>query len=173
MKKLNFLLALLLIIGIGCKADKKKIEEVPPMTEQTIERFTIEEREDGKRTLFLEAESAIIDDKNKSAFLRLPRVKFYKDGEYVSILITDNAKINLETYDVICYGKCTVDTANDEKLETTDLRYDAKRKVIYSKNAVKMTREDAIVHGQGFEADTELEKVVIKKQRVIINNKTN
>jgi len=172
-KKLWFLFFALFVMASGCGQNKKTIEEVPPMSEQTIERFTIEERESGKRVLFLEAESAVINDQNKTAYLHLPRVKFYRGGNYVSTLVTENARINLDTYDVICYGKCTIDGANGEHLETTDMRYDAKRKVVYSNNPVKMTRPDTTVYGTGFEADTELEKIVVKKQKIIINNKPN
>ncbi|MCL2144931.1 MAG: LPS export ABC transporter periplasmic protein LptC [Endomicrobia bacterium] len=158
--------ALLSVSAFGCKAEKTVIEEMPPMPEQVVEKFTITETESGKLKMVLESESAVINDEKKNAVLKLPRVKFYKDGEYVSTLVTESATINLDTYDVDCHGKCTVDTANNEHLQTTDLRYNAKKDTVFSENDVKLTRQDEIVYGKGFEADTKLEKIIIKKQRV-------
>lgn len=156
---------------LGCEQEKMVIEETPPIAEQAVEKFTITETEEGKLKMVLESESAVINEEKKRAVLKLPRVKFYKDGEYVSTLITESATINLDTYDVFGHGKCTVDTANNEHLQTTDLQYNAKKDIVFSKNDVKLTRQDEIVYGKGFEADTKLEKIIIKKQRVELINK--
>lgn len=153
----------------GCKSEKKVVEETPPMSDQTIEKFTITETEEGKLKMVLEAESAVINENTKMAFLRLPRVKFYHEGQYSSTLITESADINLETYDIAGHGKCTVDTAGNEHLQTTDLKYDAAKKIVYSNNDVTLTRDGDTVYGKGFEADTKLDKVIIKKQKIIIN----
>ena len=153
----------------GCKAEKTVIEETPPMAEQAVEKFTITETEAGKLKMILESESAVINDEKKTAVLRLPRVKFYKDGDYVSTLVTESATINLNTYDVAGHGKCTVDTVKNEHLQTTDLQYDAKKEIVFSKNDVKLTRQDETIYGKGFESDTKLEKIIIKKQRVELN----
>ena len=153
----------------SCKTEKSVIEETPPMAEQAIEKFTITETEKGKLKMILESESAIINEEKQVAHLKLPRVKFYKEGEYVSTLITESADIHLETYDIYGHGKCTVDTANNEHLQTTDLRYDAKKETVYSKNDVKMIRQGETVFGKGFEADTKLEKIIIKNQKVILD----
>jgi len=153
----------------SCKTEKTVIEETPPMSEQAVEKFTITETEYGKLKMVLESEAALINEDKKRAYLKLPRVKFYKDGNYVSTLVTESAEINLETYDVSGKGKCTVDTANNEHLQTTDLQYNAKKDIVYSKNNVKMTRNGETIYGKGFEADTKLEKIVIKKQKVILD----
>lgn len=155
----------------GCEQEKTVIEETPPMAEQAVEKFTITETEEGKLKMVLESESAVINEEKKVATLKLPRVKFYKNGEYVSTLITESATINLETYDVSGHGKCTVDTADNEHLQTTDLQYNAKKDIVFSKNDVKLTRQDEIVYGKGFEADTKLERIIIRKQRVELINK--
>ncbi|MDR1195003.1 MAG: LPS export ABC transporter periplasmic protein LptC [Endomicrobium sp.] len=169
--KFHIIIFFALIFCLGCKQEKTVIEETPPMAEQAVEQFTITETEEGKLKMVLESESAIIDETKKEAVLKLPRVKFYKEGEYVSTLVTESATINLETYDVFGHGKCTVDTANNEHLQTTDLQYNAKKNIVFSKNNVKLTRQDEIVYGKGFEADTDLEKIIIKKQRVELNKK--
>lgn len=164
------LIVFMVFFLFGCKAERTIIEEMPPMAEQAVEKFTITETEFGKLKMVLESESAIIDEEKKVANLRLPILKFYQDGNYVSTLVTESADIDLETYDIKGNGKCTVDTVNNEYLQTTDLRYNAAKGLVFSNNNVKITRPQETVYGSGFEADTKLEKIIIKKQRVILEN---
>jgi len=162
-------IALVSVLIAGCKAEKTVIEEMPPMEEQAVEKFTITETEAGKLKMILESESAVINEEKKRAHLKLPRVKFYQDGQYSSTLVSESADINLETYDISGHGKCTVDTVNNERLETTNLQYNAKENKVYSKNDVIIKRQNETVFGKSFEADTKLDKIVIKNQKVILS----
>jgi LPS export ABC transporter protein LptC len=165
-------LSLLLIFSFGlcsCVEEENVIEETPPTTEQTIEKFVITETKDGNIKTILEAESAIIDEDNKIATLTLPKVKFYDDGKYKSILIAESGEINMETNNVKALGKCTVETVNNEYLQTRDVSYDAKKQKIYSDSDIKITKDNDVIYGKGFESDTDLNNIVIKKQRIIID----
>jgi LPS export ABC transporter protein LptC len=153
----------------GCKTDKVVIEEIPPMTERTIEKFSIAQIEEGKLKMMLEAESADIDEDENTANLELPEVKFYDKGKYSSTLVAERAIIDLRTYDVRGIGKCVIHTVNDEHLETTDLMYNAKKSWLYSDTDVEVKRPGQTIYGKGFNADTKLQKVTIKKQRMVIN----
>jgi LPS export ABC transporter protein LptC len=153
----------------GCKSEKVVIEEMPPMSECTIEEFTITQTEDGKLKMTIEAESAIIDEEGNVVHLKLPIVKFYDKGNYVSMLIIESADINLKTYDVKGIGKCVIDTANNEHLQTTDLMYNAKKNLIYSDNNVKIKKPGQTIYGTRFDADTKLETVTIKNQRTVLD----
>ncbi len=153
----------------SCIEEENSIEETPPTTEQTIEKFVITETKDGQIKTILEAESAIIDEDNKTAKLKLPKVKFYEDGKFQSILIAEEGQINMETNDVKAFGKCTVETVNNEYLQTRDVSYDAKKQLIYSDSDIKITKDKDVMYGKGFESDTDLKNIVIKKQRIIID----
>ena len=153
----------------SCIEEDNSIEETPPTTEQTIEKFVITETKDGKIKTILEAEAAIINEDNKIATLTLPKVKFYEDGKYKSILISESGEINMETNNVKAFGKCTVETVNNEYLQTRDVSYDAKKQIIYSDSDIKITRGNDVIYGKGFESDTDLKNIVIKKQRIIID----
>ena len=173
LNKSKFLfLSLSLILSFtlcSCIEEENTIEETPPTTEQTIEKFVITETKDGKIKTILEAESAIIDEDNKIATLTLPKVKFYDNGKYKSILIAESGEINMETNNVKAFGKCTVETVNNEYLQTRDVSYDAKKQLIYSDNDIKITKDNDVIYGKGFESDTDLQNIVIKKQRIIID----
>lgn len=172
MKKNIFFLIFLLVsicFTSSCKEEETIIEETPPTTEQTIEKFIVTETQDGKIKTILEAESAIIDDNEKKAYLTLPRIKFYEDGKYTSILVAESGEINLETNDVKALGKCTVDTVKNEYLQTRDISYDAAKKLIYSNSDIKITRDKEVIYGSGFRSDINLNNITVKKQRVIID----
>jgi len=153
-----------------CSEDESNIvEETPPTTEQTIEKFVITETKEGKINTILEAESAVIDENNKTVHLMLPQVKFYQDGKFTSVLISETGEVNLENNNIKALGKCTLDTANNEHMQTRDVFYDASTKIISSDNDIKITRKSEIIYGKGFKSDVDLNKIAIKKQRVIID----
>jgi len=154
----------------SCLEEDAAIEETPPTTEQTIENFVITETQGGKIKTILEAESAIIDDEQKKAYLTLPKVKFYENGKYTSILISESGEIDLNTNNIKALGKCTVDTVRNEYLQTRDVSYDSKKKIISSDSDIKITRGEDVVYGRGFESDTDLNNIIIKKQRAIIDS---
>lgn len=153
----------------SCVEEENTIEETPPTTEQTIEKFVITETKDGNIKTILEAESAVIDEDKKIAKLSLPKVKFYEDGKYRSILIAESGEINMENNSVKAFGKCTVETVDNEYLQTRDVSYDATKQLIYSDSDIKITKGNDVVYGKGFESDTDLKNIVIKKQRIIID----
>jgi LPS export ABC transporter protein LptC len=164
-----FVVCLLFFTVLGCRGKKAVIEETPPMTEQTIEKFTITETELGKLKMILESDLAIVDEVANIAVLKFPRIKFYDKGQYSSSLISESVRINLETYDIVGTGKCVVNTVKNESLQTTNLQYDAKRKKIFSNEAVEITRGSEIIYGDSFEADPDLENIIIKRQRGVFN----
>ena len=142
--------------------EENVIEETPPTTEQTIEKFVITETKDGNIKTILEAESAIIDEDNKIAKLTLPKVKFYEDGKYKSILIAESGEVNMETNSVKALGKCTVETVDNEYLQTRDVSYDATKQLIYSDSDIKITKGKDVIYGKGFQSDTDLENTKTK-----------
>lgn len=159
---------LLSLGGVGaCKNNKvRKTEQVPQIPEQAIEKFTVTETEGGKPHWVLDATSARILEKEKRALLQAPHIKFFQNGKYVSNLTADHGRINTENYDIWGDGKCVLDTAKGEHLETTNLYYKSDIKKIMTREKVKLVRPNEIIYGQGLEATPDLESITIKKQRV-------
>jgi LPS export ABC transporter protein LptC len=148
---------------------KTAVEETPPISEQTIEEFTITETHGGKLGMILKAESAIVNESESIVHLKLPIIKFYDKGSYILTFVAESADINMDTYDIKGNGKCTVNNANNEYLQTENLIYNAKKELIYSYNNVKITRPNETVYGTSFKSDTKLDKVIIKNQRILID----
>jgi LPS export ABC transporter protein LptC len=152
-----------------CSTKKTTVEETLPTSEQTIEEFTITETHGGKLGMILKAKSGIVNESENIAHLKLPIIKFYDKGSYVSTFVAESADINMDTYDIKGNGKCTVNSANNEYLQTENLIYNAKKELIYSDNNVKITRPSETMHGTSFESDTKLDKIIIKNQRILID----
>ncbi len=136
---------------------------------QTIEKFVITETKDGNIKTILESDFAEINEDKKTARLTEPKVKFYEDGKYHSLLIADTGEVDMETNNIKASGKCVIDTVNGEHLETSDVTYDANKKIISSDSNIKITRQDGVIYGKGFQSDTDLKNIVIKNERIIID----
>jgi LPS export ABC transporter protein LptC len=152
-----------------CKAVKIVDECDSSGFEQIVEKLTVTQIDEGKLKMILEAESANVNENENIVSLKFPKIKFYDKGNYISTVCAESADINIKTYNVKSRGKCTLDTVNNEHLETTDLIYDAKKKLVYSSSKVKIIRRGETVYGESFESDVKLDKVVIRKQRIILD----
>jgi LPS export ABC transporter protein LptC len=151
------------------RTKKTAVEETPFLSEQTIQEFTIIETNEGKLGMVLKAKSAVVSESENIAHLKLPIIKFYDKGSYISTFAAESADINMDTYDIKGNGKCTVSSANNEYLQTENLVYDAGEGLIYSNNNVKITRPSETVYGTSFKSDTKLNKIIIKNQRILID----
>lgn len=149
--------------GVSLKDKSGDVRDIP---EQAIEKFTVSETEAGKPKWVLEAASAQIVDKQKRALLQSPVIKFYENGVYVSTLVSERGRINMENYDIVGEGKCTLDTVKGERLETSNLSYQSAAKLITTPEKVKLIRPSEIVYGTGMEATPDLSTIKIRKQRV-------
>ncbi|MDR1400766.1 MAG: LPS export ABC transporter periplasmic protein LptC [Endomicrobium sp.] len=152
----------------SCKSEGVIVEETPSSYDQKVEKFTATRVHRGKINMTLECESAVIDSKN-IANLGHAVMKFYDGGNCVLNLISEGVRVNMETCDVECIGKCVINTTNNENLQTANLIYNAKNKLIYSNNDIKFTKPNETVYGTGFESDIMLSNIVIKNQRIIID----
>ncbi len=149
------------------ESDESAVAKVK--NEQTIEKFVITETKDGKIKTILESDFAVINDDDKIAVLNEPRVKFYEDGKYKSLLVADKGEVDMDTNNIRAIGNCIVDTVDGEHLETTDVTYDANTKMIFSDSDIKITKDNDVIYGRGFESDTDLQNIVIKNERIIID----
>ncbi|MDR3111726.1 MAG: LPS export ABC transporter periplasmic protein LptC [Elusimicrobiota bacterium] len=138
---------------------------------QRIEQFVLTETKDGKLKTILAADYAEIDEKNNTTHLRNPEIKFYSDGKYTSTLTSESADVNLTSYDVSGNGKCSIEGCDGERLDTTDLKYDAEKDLFYSDNPVKIKKGGKTLYGQSFKSDTKLSKITIEKQVIEIEEK--
>jgi LPS export ABC transporter protein LptC len=138
-------------------------------TVQTIENFVITETQNGKIKTVLNSNIAVIKESEQVAFLTEPVVKFYDNGKYSATLTAKTGQISLDTNNVKALGECKVVTANGEVLETKDVDYDHMKEKVSSDSDIKITKGKDVIYGKGFESDTNLNNIIIKNQRIILD----
>ncbi|MCX5782482.1 MAG: LPS export ABC transporter periplasmic protein LptC [Elusimicrobia bacterium] len=164
MKNIYSFIFLTTLIFIGCNNNNIPIKEVTQVPDQAIENFTVTETVSGKRHWVMEAPSAKIFEEQKKAILISPAIKFYKKGEYLSTLTAEKGSIDMNTYDITGEGKCFLNTAKGENLETTNLKYLSQAQKIVTDEKVKIVQKGNTVYGKGLEATPDLSTITIKNQ---------
>jgi LPS export ABC transporter protein LptC len=87
-------------------------------------------------------------------------VESYLTAKYA--IYYDKKKLWDARYNVVAMNK------KGEILNTEQLFWDEQKKLIYSNDMVKITSAEGTIFGEGFEADEQLENIVVKKSSGII-----
>ena len=87
-------------------------------------------------------------------------IDFYNDqGEHISILYADSARINERTNDLNANGNVYVVSDSGYTLTTRQITWDQSYKMIVSEDSVMFTTSYGdTLHGVGFESDSDLEE---------------
>ncbi|MDR1260091.1 MAG: LPS export ABC transporter periplasmic protein LptC [Endomicrobium sp.] len=153
---------------LGCTTNNI-IEMSVIKTENFIEEFIATEMYNGKSKMIMKAKSAITDYKNRLVYIKLPEIKFYDiNGEYILTFTAEDVYVYMDTHNIKAVGKCIIDTKRNEHLYTSDLMYNAEKKLIYSDNNVKITRCGETVYGTSFKTDQEFDRIIVKNYKVVI-----
>jgi len=155
---------IILIVFGGCEARKMPIREVSEIPDQAIEKFTITETKDGKTHWVIDSPTAKIYEDQKKALLTAPVIRFFENGKYASTITAEKGSVDMNTYDIIGNGKCTVTTVKGESLETSNLRYLSQAQKIVTDENVILVKKGSIVHGKGMEAAPDLSTITIRNQ---------
>ncbi|MDR1052284.1 MAG: LPS export ABC transporter periplasmic protein LptC [Endomicrobium sp.] len=100
---------------------------------------------------------------NNIANLKHLKIFFYdKNGKYIATVFANSARVDIVTCNIFCNDKCIIITAKKERFDTINLIYNAKNKMFYSNNVVKVTEKNNSISGIGFESDYRFNKVLIK-----------
>lgn len=141
------------------------------LPDQVISNFTIVETKEGKLRWELDAQRAEIY-KRENIIYNL-KIKFYNDQEeIISTLSADEGRIDSPgdaIKDIFVKGNVVV-VSEEEKmtLTTESLKWDSNLGKITTEDFVRQETEDAVITGYGLEADSELSKVVLKRDVKVI-----
>ena len=158
----------------SCSGNKSAAESggsnVPAQmdSQQTIESMSVTETKGGRANWTLEASKARVLESDKRIFLDEPRVKFFSQGKYASTLRASSGTVSTENYDIWAQGDCYLETVKGEKLFAKNLRYRSDIQKIVTDDPIRLERDKQVITGLGMEATPDLEKIVIKKQRVVV-----
>lgn len=97
-------------------------------------------------------------------------VRFYSDGVRVESELTSNYAISYQNSDIMeAKENVIVVNKKGETLNSEHLIWDKKEEKIYTEEFVKITTEDEVIFGHGFESNQDFSKYRIKKIKGTIN----
>jgi LPS export ABC transporter protein LptC len=139
-------------------------EQVPSLT---AKKFEILYTENGNPRILVEAPETEYFQHAEEPYYEFPKgitVFNYDDSLKIESTITANYAIFYEKkelwiarYDVVAQNRI------GQILNTEQLYWDQKSKKIYSEDMVKITSEDDIIFGEGFDSDENFDNWVIRK----------
>lgn len=108
-------------------------------------------------------------------YVEMPKgvtIHFYDSLQHVNSYMKSNYAINYDSKEIM-EARNNVEVLNDagEKLNTELLIWDQKKRIIYSDKFVKITTEDEVLYGDGFESDETFDKWRIKKPKGVFTLK--
>jgi len=173
----NGKIAFLILITILLLSCENKIDVIPKSDIQSLPSLTVRNFktvfiDSGKRQLVLS--SSLMEQYDNAGFpyseFRLGIKVLFYDGhkEPVASVIAKFAKYTETNKIWELRDSVVVINEMNETLETELLNWSQEKDLIYTDRYVKITSEDQVIHGIGFESDSRLKKYKIKKVQATI-----
>ncbi len=169
----NFIVifVLLVILLQSCKPDLKVIEDITRVDDSPAEStFNIEIIYSSGGGIRMIMTSPRMDRyETEKPYLEMPEgleVLFYDSLMNVTSSMTARYAISYGDNELVeARNDVVVINELNERLNTEHLVWDQKKEIIFSDNFVKITREEEVLYGDGFESDERFNQWVIKKPR--------
>jgi len=157
--------AIALLAVAGCRRQPPpSLPAQPPA--QVLDNFQLQEMENGRKSMTLDAVQGRLYDSDHHADLDSPFVTFYKNGAISSTMKAPVGRVDMETHAIEAWNGVTVVTSDSATLTTERLSYDPKKKKIFSNTHVHLERPNSVTDGESLVADPGLTSVIISHQRV-------
>jgi len=169
---INIAIPLGLAMFISCQPDLKTIENITKVAElpvETAENVKIIYSVDAKIQMIMEAPLMVRFDHERQ-YMELPKgllMTFYDASMNVTSRISANYAIRYLDKEVIEARNDVIveNVENNERLNTEHLIWDRTKGLIYTEKFVKITTQEEVLYGNGFESDEQFDSWVIKNPR--------
>jgi LPS export ABC transporter protein LptC len=159
-----------LLLSCGCGGEKKikpslpansKVEDIP---NYVIEGFRLMSTDKGRKEWEIEGKNAQVFEMKKKIYVQNFNMKtFEKNGAYATTT-GKRAVIQTDTNFMEVSENVRYTASNGMVLKTEKLFWDNAQKKIYSDEQVIIIKGQSVLKGIGFESDSSMENMVIKKQ---------
>lgn len=161
MKKLKAILYLtIMALFVSCESDMQRVKTITSVSglpTQSAKNIEIIHTDSAKITMIVKAKKLNKYDNVEKPYTEFPegiKVDFYDEFEEINGQLTANYAIRDDEtaiweakYDVVAVG-------SEGKVLNTELLYwDEEKEIIYTDEFVKVTDEESIIYGTGFESD--------------------
>ena len=160
-----------IILLQSCQPDLRVIEDITRVDESPVEStFNIEIIYSSEGIVRMIMTSPRMDRyETEKPYLEMPEgleVLFYDSLMNVTSSMTAKYAINYGENELVeARNDVVVINELNERLNTEHLVWDQKKEIIFSDKFVKITREEEVLYGDGFESDERFNQWVIKKPR--------
>jgi LPS export ABC transporter protein LptC len=169
--------AMMTLIGFGCKKDLKDPDKEQKYTGPTMENHDVITLYSDSARLLIKLQAPIQQEfeNGEGVFPEGLYVEFYEkeqEGQVTSTLRANYGKQNRNKNLYEARGNVVVDNlAKQEKLETEELFWDRRKARIYTEKFVKITTPEEVIMGQGLQANQDFSNYKIKKVTGVFNLK--
>lgn len=166
---------LLLIINFSCNAEIEKAKNLTDNKNYPIEKsknVDIIYSETAKIQVRIKAKEMkrFIKPENYIEFPEGIKLEFYNDsGNLEATLNANYAKYIQDKNIMKAENNVVLSNLKGEKLESEELIWDQNKHKIFSNSFVKITTQEEIIMGNGFESNEDFSKYKIKKIKGVIN----
>lgn len=157
MKKFELFILLLVFLFIGCNNKSnviKKVNTKDVELKPTINGFSLLKIKNGKISWKIEAQEAVIDDKEKIIKIKNGNLKIYNTNNQkinIANIKFASAEYDTNTENIMFLGKNIINTVENEKIIAYDINYIYKDNKIYSEKEIEINKDGNIIKGIGFE----------------------
>ena len=162
--------ALLLLAALGACSGKEQGVAAPGVS--LVKNFSVAESDAVSSHWRLDAESAVLLDKEGLMRFIAPRIKFY-DGDSISSEITSKFGImRTKVKAAELTGNVEVNSRKDGmRLKTTKLFYSSARGKIWTEEPVTIYKDRTVIKGRGFTANPDMSEIEIEHQETRMRGK--
>lgn len=155
MVKKSFKILLVLLMILGCKDKTLKIgenkEEATSDVSPTITDFSITKVKNNQKLWEIKAKTAVLKDNMKAIDVEEGKVRLFDKNSFVANVVFKKARFFNETNDIDFFGKTIINTVENEKIITYDIKYIYSQNKIFSDKEIEIYKDGNIVKGIGFE----------------------
>ncbi len=164
--KQTYLLILCSLFLLDCKEEANmSIPTRQPVPHEVLEELVLKEMHKGATIWVLNAGRAVNYEEEKIIKVYDLRLEFYDIGEGASSVLTaDSGTVFMHERNMHAMGNVKVVTGEDVVLETDLLEWDNAKRLISTKSEIRITTEESVITGMGFESDPELKHMKVKHQ---------
>lgn len=140
------------------------LEALPKQVDLALDQLHYTQNEDGRRSWTLDAEKAEYQRDSGQAVLDVVRLTLYDAGKAGEVELTaDHGLLEQENRQVEVWGKVVVTTANNERLYTERLHYDAQQRQLKTAERVKLVSPQMELTGTGMQIDVDRGYLLLEK----------
>src|SRR2546422_3705343 len=157
----------LLIAAAGCKSRNAPTPGATDVRipDQEARDFTLTETSEGKKNWTLWASYAAMYNDRNLVDARTIQIEFFDSkGKRYSTLTADQGLVDQRTNNLDAVGRVRIVTETGVHMETDSLRWMNNTQKIVSDAFVKVTRNQDVVTGYGFESDPNLDHFHLKRE---------